>query len=278
MTLTVCLAVLGAALLHASWNALIKSGADKQTGIFILSVGHALIGLCIIPFHGLPPGAVWPWLLASCLIHLVYHLFLSYAYAEGDLSRVYPIARGAAPMMVLAVTAAFGIDAISGWEIAGLAVLGCGIVLMARGVFSSGESRRMLPYAIGSAVATAAYTLVDGLGARVWGDPLGFVGWLMVGSAVFYTPAIVAVRGRAVLRASGRVWAIGLVAAAASFAAYGIVIWAMTVAPIALVAALRETAILFAVVLGWIAFGDRISWQKGGAAALIVAGVMVTRI
>lgn len=278
MSVGVFLAVLGAALLHASWNALIKSGADKQTGMFILSVGHAACGLALVPFFAAPPAEVWPWLIASGLIHMAYQLFLSYAYGEGDLSRVYPISRGAAPVIVLAVTAVLGIDRISATEVAGLLVLGLGILLMAQGVFASGESRRMLPFAFGAATATAGYTLVDGLGARVWGEPVAYVAWLMIGSAVCYTPAIVALRGRAVLRATPQVWVVGLLAAALSFAAYAIAIWAMTVAPIALVAALRETSILFAVLIGWLILGDPLSRGKAVAAGLIVAGVMVTRL
>lgn len=278
MTFGVFIAVLGAALLHASWNALIKSGANKQTGMFILSVGHALCGLALVPFFDWPAAEVWPWLVASGLIHMAYQLLLSYAYGEGDLSRVYPISRGAAPMIVLVVTATFGIDTVRPSEVAGLLILGLGILLMAQGVLASGESRRMLPFAFGAAVATAGYSLVDGLGARVWGEPLAYVAWLMIGSAVCYTPAIVALRGRSVLRATPRVWAIGLLAAALSFAAYAIAIWAMTVAPIALVAALRETSILFAVLIGWLVMGDPLSRSKALAAGLIVTGVMVMRI
>lgn len=278
MSLGVLIAVLGAALLHASWNALIKSGADKQTGMFILSVGHAACGLALVPFFDWPAAEVWPWLVASGLIHMAYQLFLSYAYGEGDLSRVYPISRGAAPMLVLVVSFVLGIDTVRAMEVAGLVVLGLGIVLMAHGALASGESRRMLPFAFGAAAATAGYTLVDGLGARVWGEPVAYVAWLMIGSAVCYTPAIVALRGRAVLRATGRVWALGLLAAVLSFLAYAIAIWAMTVAPIALVAALRETSILFAVLIGWLVMGDPISRNKAWAAGLIVAGVMLTRV
>ena len=149
---------------------------------------------------------------------------------------------------------------------------------MARGVFSNGESRRLLPFAFGSALATAGYTLADGLGARVAGDPLQYVGWLMILSACFYTPAAIALKGVAVIRASRKDWFLGMVAAAASFAAYAIAVWGMTVAPLALVAALRETSILFAVLLGWLLFGDRMDRGKVIAAVLIVTGIVLTRL
>lgn len=278
MELHVFLAVMVAALLHAGWNAIIKLGLSKQTSMFMLSVGHAAIGVAVVAGQPLPPAEVWPWLLGSGLIHMTYQLFLAYAYEQGDLSRVYPIARGAAPMLVMIVSLLFLPDVMGRWDYIGVIVLGAGIALMARGVFFNDESRRLLPFALGSALATAGYTLADGLGARVSGTPVLYVGWLMILSAVFYTPAVVALKGRRVMRAPLRAWGLGLVAAAASFAAYAIAIWAMTVAPLALVAALRETSILFAVLIGWIAFGERMDWQKGLAAALIVSGAVLTRV
>ena len=123
-----------------------------------------------------------------------------------------------------------------------------------------------------------AEVVADGLGARVAGDPLQYVGWLMMLSALFYTPAAIALRGVEVIRASRRDWIMGMIAAAASFAAYAIAVWVMTVAPLALVAALRETSILFAVLLGWLLFGDKMDKGKAIAAVLIVSGVVLTRI
>lgn len=278
MTLTVLLAVLAAAFLHAFWNALVKTGLSKQTAMFVLTVGNAGFGAVLAAFHPWPPAEVWPWLLGSSLIHAAYQLFLAYAYEHGDLSRVYPIARGSAPLIVLLVSLAFLDEAMTGAELAGVLVLGLGIALMARGVFASGESRRLLPFALGAAAATAGYTLTDGLGARAWGLPVPYVGWLLMLAALTYTPAVVALKGRAVMRADARGWAIGLVAGIASCTAYAISVWAMTKAPIALVAALRETSILFAVLIGWTVFGERMDGRKALAAGLIVAGVALTRL
>ena len=278
MTLGVFFAVMLAALLHAGWNAIVKTSVSKQTSMFLLSVGHALIGVAVVATQPVPAPEVWPWLLASGLIHMAYQLFLAYAYEQGDLSRVYPIARGTAPMLVLVISLLFLADQLDGNELWGILVLGAGIVLMAHGVLKNGESRRLLPFALGSALATAGYTLADGLGARVSGTPIVYVGWLMILSALFFTPAVVALKGRAVLRADWRAWWVGMVAAAASFGAYAIAVWAMTVAPIALVGALREMSILFAVLIGWLFFGDRMDRGKIIAAALILAGVMLTRL
>lgn len=278
MTVWVLAAVLGAAVLHALWNALIKLGLSKLTSMLILTLVQGAMGCAIALTRPFPEPQVWLWLLASGVFHAAYKLFLAFAYEQGDLSRVYPIARGAAPMVVLLISALFLSDVIAVWEFAGIAILGSGILLMARGVFSSGESRKLVPLAFGSAMATAGYSLVDGLGARVSGDAVAYVGWLFTLDALFFTPICVTLRGPSVLKANRRAWMVGSVAAVASYSAYAIAVWAMTVAPIALVAALRETSILFAVLIGWLVFGERMDRQKMLAAGLIVAGVIVTRV
>lgn len=278
MSLAIFLAILGAALLHAGWNALIKTGGNKQSAMLVLSVGHAAAGAVVAATRPLPGLEILPWLVASGLIHMAYQLFLSFAYDHGDLSRVYPIARGTAPLIVAIVGAVLLADRISPAEYVGIVVLGIGILGMARGVFSSGESRRMLPFAFGSALATASYSLVDGAGARASGDAIAYVGWLMMTSALFYIPAALALRGRDALPSNGGQWATGLVAAVASYGAYAVVVWAMTRAPIALVAALRETSILFAMLIGWMVFSDRMSPGKVIAGGLIVTGVVLTRL
>lgn len=277
MTVWVLVAVMAAAFMHATWNALIKLGTSKLTSMLILTVVQGGFGLIIALTRPMPDPHVWLWLLASGVFHSAYKLFLAYAYEQGDLSRVYPIARGTAPMVVLVISALFLADKIAGWEYVGIIILGLGILLMARGVFSSGESRKLLPFALGSAMATAGYSIVDGLGAREAGDAVAYVGWLFALDAVFFTPCCLALRGRSVLQANRKAWIMGSIAAVFSYCAYAIAVWAMTVAPIALVAALRETSILFAVLIGAVAFGEKMNLQKGIAAALIVAGVIVTR-
>lgn len=278
MTLTVFAAVLFAAFLHAGWNALIKLGTSKLTSMLILTIVQGGIGAVIAMTRDLPEGAVWGWLIASGVFHAAYKLFLAFAYEHGDLSRVYPIARGAAPLVVLVVGAWVLSDAIATQEYIGIVVLGIGILLMAQGVFASGESRKLVPLALGSALATAGYSIVDGLGARVSGDAVTYVAWLFVFDVSLFLPICLGLRGRDVLRADKRTWVMGSVASVLSYSAYAIAVWAMTIAPIALVAALRETSILFAVLIGWIAFGERMDRGKVIAAGLIVLGVILTRI
>lgn len=278
MSLGVLLAVLGAAFLHALWNALIRVGASRLQAMVILSVMEIPIGLAVVVLRPLPQAEVIPWVVAAGCAHFAYKFFLAHAYEVGDLSRVYPIARGAAPLVAALAGAFLLTDVVEPIEYAGIVVLGLGIVTMARGVFTDGESRRLLPFAFGSALATASYTLIDGMGARVSGDAIAYVGWIYVVDGLVFATGMSALRGPQILRADRRSWGLGAAASVASYGAYAISVWAMTVAPIALVAALRETSILFAVLIGWLVFGERMSPNKALAAALIVGGVILTRL
>ena len=278
MSLTVFLAVLAAAMLHAGWNALVRVGASRVGTMMALSGVQGVIGLGVATAGPLPAGPVWPWILASGAIHSAYKTFLTFAYEHGDLSRVYPLARGTAPLITLAVGALWLGEAVRATEAAGILLLGGGILMLACGAWAGGESRRMLPFAFGSALATTGYTLVDGLGARVSGSAAQYVGWLFFVDGVIFAAAMLALRGRGSLPAGGRMWIMGTLAAAASYVAYAVAVWAMTLAPIALVAALRETSILFAVLIGWLAFGERMTPAKALSVGLIAAGVALTRL
>lgn len=280
MSLIIFLAVLGAAFLHALWNALVRVGASRISAMVILSIVEIPIGLIVALTRPeiLPSLEVLPWVLATAFIHFAYKFCLANAYEVGDLSRVYPISRGAAPLMATLVGAFLLQDVVTPMEYLGIFVLGIGILTMARGVFTDGESRKVLPYALGAAMATAGYTLVDGMGARVAGDAVAYVAWLYVLDGVTFALGMLALKGRKVVEAPARVWIAATAGSVASYGAYATAVWAMTVAPIALVAALRETSILFAVLIGWLVFGERMTRNKGLAALLIVAGVMLTRL
>lgn len=278
MSTTVFFAILGAALLHATWNALIKIGGSKMNGMLIMTLVQGAAGAAIASTRALPEGEVWLWLIGSGVLHSAYKLFLSYAYEQGDLSRVYPIARGSAPMMVMVVGAFLLDDMVRAQDYLAICLLGFGIVLMARGVFSNRESRRLLPLAFGSAIATASYSLVDGIGARLLGDAATFVAWMFLFDALVFTPVAFGLRGKSVFISPPRAWGLGALAAVASYASYAIAVWGMTQAPIALVTALRETSILFAVLIGWLIFGERMDRGKALAALFIVGGVILTRV
>ena len=278
MTAFVFVAVLIAALLHACWNAIIKFGDDKLQGMVLLSVAHGLIGLMLIAIFPIPSKESW-WLLAgSVLFHLMYKTFLTFAYMRGDLSRVYPIARGTAPMIVLVISLIALSDVVLASQIFGIVLVGLGITLMAWGVFAHGEERALIPYALLAAVGTAGYSVFDGLGARASGTVSGYIGWLFFLDAFLFTVGGVAIKGHAVLPKSVKIWMLGLIAGVCSVAAYWIAVWAMTLAPIALVTALREVSVLFAILIGVLFFKDKAMVGKIFAGLVIVAGVIAIRL
>lgn len=278
MSIWILGAVLGAAFLHAAWNGLIRTGGSRVQAMMVLSAVQGGIGLAMALTRPLPLAEVLPWLIASGLVHSAYKTFLTFAYEHGDLSRVYPLARGSAPLFVLMTGGLFLGESLTAPEVIGIVVLGAGIVLLASGVFTSGESRRLLPYALGAALATAGYSMIDGLGARVAGDSVAFVGWMFVLDGLIFAAVMSLIRGRAAWPTAGGVWMVGSLGAGASYASYAIVVWAMTQAPIALVAALRETSIVFGVLIGWLLFRERMTPAKALSVGLIALGVAVTRL
>lgn len=278
MSLFVMLAVLGSAFFHALWNTLIKAGTNRMAATVILSLGEIPFGVAVAASRPMLAVEAAPWVLAAGCTHFFYKLFLTLAYQQGDLSRVYPIARGTAPLLVAVVSAGFLGEVLTPMEFAGIMVLGLGILMMAGGVIFAGENRKLIPFALGSAVATAIYTMIDAHGAKVSGDAVAYVAWVFIADGVIFSSVILAWKGPGFLPKKRKPWVTGLVAAAASYVAYAISIWATTVAPVSLVAALRETSILFAVLMGWIFFHEKMTRTKALAALVIVGGVVLTRL
>ncbi len=278
MSFTIFLAVLFAAVLHAVWNAVVKFGIDKLQGMVLLSIAHAIIGLMMVLAFPAPSAASLGWLALSVGFHLFYKSFLTLAYQKGDLSRVYPVSRGTAPVIVLIVSLIFLQDTFTSHQILGVFIVACGILLMARGVFIHGEHRHLLPLALMAAMGTAGYTLADGIGARVSLQPSAFIGWAFVLDSTLFTAGALILKGPAVLPKRPRIWAFGLMAGAASVGAYWIAVWAMVVAPIALVATLRETSVLFAVLIGVVFLKEHADRGKLVAALVIMSGVLLMRL
>ncbi len=271
-------AVLFAAFLHASWNAVIKVGSDKLRAMFVMSSAQGLMGLAIALTLPFPGREMWPWLVFSMVFHSAYKAFLTLAYERGDLSRVYPIARGTAPLLVAVIGFLILGERLQSRDVVAILLVGAGILLMGRGVFAHGESRALLPFALASASMTAGYSLVDGSGARVSGQPGQFVAWMFLLDGMLFATWAIWHRGHVVVSRDWPSWRAGIVAGAASYGAYAIIVWAMARAPIALVAALRESSVLFAVLLGLVLLRERPDRGKLLAAVLIVAGVVVIRI
>ncbi|GGY93536.1 DMT family transporter [Streptomyces poonensis] len=274
MTPLVTTAVLLAAVTHASWNAIAHRITDKLVGFTLISGGGALIGLAAVPFVPVPAAGAWPYLIASAVIHLAYYVLLMRSFRLGDFGQAYPIARGTAPLVVTALAAVFAHEVPDGWAAAGIGLSCAGLT----GVALWGlRGRRPHWSAIGAALTTglsiAAYTVVDGLGVRVSGTSLGYIAWLMFleGLAV---PVYAAYRWRGQLVAVLRpVAGLGLLGAALSVAAYGLVLWAQTKADLAPIAALRESSIIVGAAIGAVFFKERFGAPRIAAAGLLVVGI-----
>lgn len=278
MTTTVFLVVIAAAILHALWNALLKSGEDKFVGMSAVMMGQAPLAVIAVLSFPLPAIESLPYLIAGVALHVGYQIFLTMAYRIGDLSQVYPIARGVAPLIVAGVSVGFLGVVLNLPEILGVATIGIGIISLAL-VRKDGGQRNLgaATLALITGCFIAAYSLVDGLGARVSGSPIGFYGWLACGSTMGFTTAMLLWRP-AVLRTAltTQKWR-GLMGGSASFIAFALVIWAFTKAPIALVTALRETSIIFALLIGVFFLKERLDLAKLVSTVLTLAGAAMLR-
>lgn len=248
MSLIVFLAVLAAAALHAGWNAVVKLRVEPLLGIVLINGVCAVLGLVVLLFSGFPARDAWGWLVLSGVVHLLYGLALAEAYRVGDMGFVYPIARGAAPMMTLVGSLIFVGDPLPPLAIAGIVVLGSGIALMAFSRASAVDGRALL-FALLTACTITLYTIADGLGARASGNPHAYAAAMFVLDGGLLLIYALTTRGIDWLKQARPALTPGIAGGTMGFVAYWIVIWAMTVAPIALVAALRESSILFATLI-----------------------------
>ncbi|MFY9688207.1 MAG: EamA family transporter [Pseudolabrys sp.] len=276
----VFLAVLFAAACHAGWNALIKVGLDPLSTTTLISVGSGIVALAFSPFVGSPAWAAWPWLVASVVIHLVYFASLIESYRTGDLGQVYPIARGSAPLMTAAVTSIFIGEKLSALGWMGIVALVAGVLLLsARGGRQLAEiDRRAIGFALFTALTICAYSVVDGIGARLSANPNGYSVWLFIGIAVVMVPYALYRDGRDVIPAMQRFWLRGFAGGALQVLSYGIAIWAMTMAPIAIVATLRETSVLFGAAIAVVVLKEPLRASRVLAACLIVCGLVLMRL
>jgi drug/metabolite transporter (DMT)-like permease len=270
--------VLAAALLHASWNALVKSGGDPFVR---LAVVNAVGGLCTLPLLflvELPAAASWPYLVGSVIVHHGYYLALAYGYRFGDLSHVYPIARGIAPPLVACAAWAVAGESIGPLGLLAILVISGGIVSLA--FTDDGRLVALKPLAFGllTGVTIAAYTLFDGLGGRAAGAVLSYIAWLFVIDAVPFS-VLVACRYRRRLRpALAACWRPAALGGALSVLAYGLVIWAMSLAPMAAVSALRETSVIIAALIGTRVLREPFGTRRVLAAGLVAVGVVLLQV
>ena len=277
MSPLVTMLVLGAALLHASWNAIIKSSRDVMLDTALVAAGAGVLSLPLTALVPVPASASWPYLAASVSIHVGYFATLVRAYRIGDLCHAYPLMRGTAPMLV----ALFGVALLD--ERPG-ATMWLGIVLISAGILSIGllqqgrAQRAATRWALMNAAIIASYTLVDGAGVRLSGTPVGYGAWMFWLQGLPFVALVIAWRRRAALDYARRNWQRGLAGGLCVISSYGIVLWAMTQAPVAAVAALRETSVIFAALLGTIFLKEPFGRRRVIGACAVALGVIALRV
>lgn len=266
--------VLAAAVMHASWNALVKAAGDRAVTLAAVATAHAVGGILLIAIAGLPLPVAWWFIIASTAIHYLYYVLLFQAYRLGDLSQVYPISRGMAPALVAFGTwVAIG-EVLAPLEWAGLAAVSLGIGLLALQRGAAHSSPKAVGVAIVLGTTIAAYSIADGLGVRIAGDPLSYMGWLFLLEAP--VPLFV-LWNRRRLRApvDWRGFRIGLIGGALSVTAYAVVLYAKTIAPIGAVSAVRESSVIIAAMIGVVMFHERPWKGRLAAAAIVAAGIIL---
>lgn len=278
LTLGVTLAVLGAALLHAAWNAMIKSGRDVLLDTAIVALGSGAVVLPFLPLVAPPERAAWPYLGASSVIHIGYFFSLVGAYRAGDLSHGYPIMRGVAPLLVAASALTWFGEAPSPATWAGIALICGGVLSLGLAGFDWKHSRAATGWALANAAIIACYTIVDATGVRAAGGAERYVLWMFMVMGLPFVLIVLAIRRGAFVQHAARHWRRGLGGGVLQAAAYGIALWAMTRAPVAAVAALRETSVIFAALIGaWVLHEGHVRRRLGGAAA-VLAGVIALKL
>jgi drug/metabolite transporter (DMT)-like permease len=281
MDLFVFSAVLFAAACHAGWNAAIKGTFDPLATTVLIATCAGGVALVAAPLAGVPAPASWPWLIASVVIHLFYFACLIEGYRAGDMGQVYPIARGGAPLMT-AVAATLFVDeplAIAAW--AGIGLLASGVLLLSLrgGRDIATLDGRAVGFALLTAVTICSYSIVDGIGARLAGpgNSAAYSCALFIGNAVFVLIYGLARRGVPLVSAMRPAWRVGLAGGALTVTSYAIAIWAMTVAPIAIVAALRETSVLFGAAIAVVILKEPLRPNRVVAALMVVVGLVLIR-
>ena len=276
MTLSVIALVLAAALLHASWNALLKSSHDRLASLSLMTLGAGLGAIPLVLWRPWPQAESWFYILLSGLLHTGYNLFLIRAYRIGDFGQSYPIARGSSPLLVALGAAVFAGEQLGIYTVIGIALVSLGIVSLANLRAMRRREHLSGPLAaLATGAFIAAYTITDGIGARLAGDAIAYAGWLFVADSIPLALLYQYKHGRSPVVLSHKDTWIGLAGGVMSLLDYGIVIWAVTLAPMGMVSALRETSVLFALLIGTLFLGEKLTLRRVLSCAVIAAGAIV---
>ncbi len=277
MSNQVMLVVLFAALLHATWNTLAKSGSDALIDTTLILIGGSVFAIVVLPFIPAPAPASWPFIAASSILQIAYFALVASAYRGGDMSLAYPLMRGTAPLVLVLLSVTLAGEPVSVGAACGIGLTCAGVLTMALARRRQAPERRTIAFALANAVVIASYTLIDGLGARRSGQPFAYTMIIFVAACALFVPWVAwrhPTRLAAVLR---RRWHLGLAGGGCIVMSYGLALWAMTRAPIAPVAALRESSILFALVLARVVLREQPSPVRLAGGLLILAGAGTLR-
>jgi drug/metabolite transporter (DMT)-like permease len=279
MSLTVMIVVLLAALLHASWNFLVKQNSDKHISMSAVVLGHVPFALCALFFVPLPNIESIAYIIIGALLHTGYQLFLLNSYRIGDLSQVYPLARGISPLIVATVSVVFLGSHLSQMEITAIIVICSGIMSLVMVRKSDGlRNYRAALLAVITGIFIASYSLVDGLGARLSDSAIGFYACLSILNAIIFAIVVSFNQPSTIKVVVTKNYKLALAGGLASFTAYSLVIWSFTMAPIPIVTALRETSIIFALLLGVFVLKERLDLMKLFASITTLIGAGLLRI
>ena len=280
MTLALFSLVLASAAMHATWNALIKTRSDRFASISLTTLGASIVVLPILPFVDFPSIEVWIWIAASVIIHAGYRLFLVKTYDVGDFAQSYPLARGIAPLITTVGAIIFIGEVPEGLTVLGIVVLSFGALLMSlRGSSDLSKfNRRAVGFALLTAMLIAGYTLTDGYGVRLANTASSYAAWLFFCDGLCSIAIGFLYRGRGLLTVLASEWKTSLLTGGLLAGSYWIIMWAMTKAPIASIAALRETSILFAMLISVLVLGERVTPWRVLATVFIVGGVVILRL
>ncbi len=278
MSATVFAAVILAAILHAVWNALIKGGGDTHLSMIALQLGSLPIAIGVLPFVPAPSAESWPYVGAGVLLHFGYNLFLLLSYRVGDFTQVYPIARGSAPLIVAGVSVLFlGVD-LRLVEMVAVLLIGAGIISISLVRHSDGARNfRASLLALVTGCFIAAYSLVDGFGVRLAGTAVGFYCWISITNSILFAIFIRITKPGLISAIPVRAKRVFFIGGNATFVAFSLVLWAFTQAPIALVTALRETSIVFAVLLGVFFLKEKLDLVKICSTTVTLFGAALLR-
>lgn len=271
--------VLFAALLHAGWNAIVRASSDKFHDTVLIVLGAGLWTTILLPWFSVPAPESWPYLAASVLIHVAYFSLVAFAYRDGELSLVYPLMRGSAPAMSAVAVALLLHELPSAGQWTAIALISGGVLLLAGDSWRAGKLHTQSAlWALTNAGVIAVYTLIDGQGTRLSGQAFSYTGWMFLLTAVLFIAVSAAVQGRGVARRVRHGWRRALIGGGATLASYGLVLWAMTHAPIALVAALRETSVVFAAVIAAFLLREPITPLRYVSIFTVSAGAIAIKI